>query len=250
MAIKPTNRTQIITEIAFDSTFTGGNAADQITIYGNGNTLDGGNGADLLAAWGANNTVLGGNGNDTMAAFSLQYSPASYNTMDAGNGEDKLYTFGAFGSGVAGIGALMSGGLGMDSFVLRQNSDVMLNNMDSFGNPTIEEGDTVQGVFDVITDYSAGELLDLGATTLRTDPVNLTHMWPGHSHITVNDGEYAFLHGQWDGDGQFQVAEEGPDLLVIYDLDIPEEYYFEYSGSVVLVGVTNEASVNVGTMPV
>lgn len=250
MPIKPTNRTQIINQTAFDTTFTGGNARDEITIWGNGNTLDGGNGTDLLVAFGERNTLLGGNGNDVLSASSNQYWPASNNAMDGGNGDDVFFTAGAFGSGEAGIGALITGGLGMDTFVLRQNSDVMLNNPDSYGRPTVQDGDTVQAVFDVITDYAAGELLDLGVTTERANPVNLTHMWPGHSHITVDDGEYAFLHGNWDGGGQFHVDDEGADLLVVYDLDIPGEYYFEYSGSVVLVGVTDTASVNVGTLPV
>jgi hypothetical protein len=248
MPARPNNQPQTIRETAYFSIFEGGNAKDDIAIIGNENLINGGNGDDILAAFGMLNTLNGGNGKDDLLAVSEQYWPASYNTLNGGNGVDTLRTVGAFGSDVAGVGAFLTGGRGMDQFQLRQNSDVLLSNIDSYGNATIMEGDTIQGVFDVITDYTAGELIDLGATTLRTDPLGLTHMWPGHSHITLDDGEYAFVRGNWDGDGHFNVQDDGADLMVIYDLDPPNEYYFEYSGSVILVGVTDESSVNIGTL--
>lgn len=250
MSSKPGNKPQYIRESANGGDYFGGNDMDDIYIWGDGNTIDGGNGNDRIGVLGADNMLSGGNGNDTLVAESEQYSPASNNTLDGGRGDDTFFTFGAFGSAVAGIGALMTGGSGEDVFHLRQDSDVMLNNEDSYGNASVQAGDTIQGVFDVITDYQAGELIDIGVTTLRTDPVGLTHMWPGHSHLTLNDGEYAVFHGNWDGGGQFQVADDGADLLLVYDFDPSEEYWFEYGGSVVLVGVTDAAMVNVGTMPV
>lgn len=249
MPARPNNQSQFIRETAFFSIFEGGNAKDDIFIAGDGNLINGGNGEDILGAFGSHNTLNGGNGKDDLTAASYQYWPATYNALNGGNGVDTLRTVGAFGSDVYGIGATLSGGLGMDQFQLRQNSDVLLSNTSSYGNATVQDGDTVQGVFDVITDYTAGELLDLGATTERATPLGLTHMWPGHSHITLNDGEYAFLQGNWDGDGHFTVdSANGADLMVIFDLDPSNEYYFEYNGSVVLVGVTNEASVNIGTL--
>lgn len=248
MPARPNNQSQTIRQNAYFSIFEGGNAKDDIYIIGDGNLINGDNGDDILGATGAFNTLNGGNGKDDLTAMSDQYWPATYNTLNGGNGVDTLRTVGAFGSDVYGVGAFLSGGLGMDQFQLRQNSDVLLSNTSSYGNATIQQGDTIQGVFDVITDYTAGELIDLGATTLRTDPLDLTHMWPGHSHITLDDGEYAFVRGNWDGDGHFEVRNDGADTMVIYDLDPPNEYYFEYSGSVVLVGVTDESNINIGTI--
>lgn len=247
MAIKPTNKSQYIHETADDDVFLGGNAADDIFITGDGNWIDGGFGNDLLGVFGVDNTLLGDNGDDVLSVASFR-GPAANNTMDGGRGNDTFQTLGAFGSAVAGIGALITGGQGTDQFMLRQNSDVLLNNLDSYGNASIEEGDTIQGVFDVITDYTAGELIDIGVSTLRTDPIGLTHHWAGHSHLTLGDDEYAFVHGDWDGTGQFVVAEEGADLMLVYDLDPANEYYFEYGGSVVLVGVSDASLVNIGSI--
>lgn len=248
MATKDTNGPQIIDTSASDRTFTGGNDMDSIMIQGSANTLTGNNGNDMLWVFGADNTLSGGNGEDVLSAVSAVAYSAPANVLDGGRGMDTFFTEGNFSSAIAGVGALITGGSGPDQFHLRQDSDVMLNNEDSYGHASVQEGDTVQGVFDVITDYAAGELIDIGATTLRTEPVGLTHMWAGHSHLTLNDGEYAFIHGNWGGEGEFSVAQDGADLLVVYDYDPAGEYYFEYGGSVVLVGVSNEAMVNIGTM--
>lgn len=250
MAKKTNNQSQYIVESSSGGDYLGGNASDWIAIYGNDNLIDGGNGNDMIGAMGSNNTLLGGNGDDLLAAVTQMSYIAAANSLDGGTGIDTFYTFGVYGSGVSGIGAQLTGGLGMDQFVLRQNSDVMLNNEDSYGHDSIEEGDTIQGVFDVITDYAAGELLDIGVTNLRTDPVGLTHMWPGHSHLTLNDGEYALIQGNWNGNGEFDVAADGADTMIVFDFDPPEEAFYEYNGSVVLVGVTDVASINIGTVPV
>lgn len=248
MATKDTNRAQFIDESAVERTYTGGNDMDSMFIRGDLNTLNGDNGNDTLKVLGADNTVSGGNGDDVLSASTAQHYTAPENVLDGGRGMDKFFTEGTFASAVAGVGTLITAGAGLDQYHLRQDSDVMLNNTDSYGHASVQEGDTVQGVFDVITDYAAGELIDIGATTQRTDPVNLTHMWPGHSHLTLNDGEYAFFHGDWNGAGEFSVAENGADLLVVYDYDPAGEYYFEYGGSVVLVGVSDESMVNIGSM--
>lgn len=250
MAKNTTNKTQLIVEMASNQEYFGGNSWDWISIFGNHNLIDGGNGNDWLSVMGSDNTVVGGNGDDVLAAASMQEYSAAENTLDGGRGNDTFDTFGASASAVSGVGALITGGLGMDQFHLRQNSDVMLNNEDSYGRESIQDGDTIQGVFDVITDYAAGELLDIGVTQLRTDPMGLTHMWPGHSHLTLNDGEYALVRGNWGGSGEFDVASDGADTLVVFDFDPPQENYFEYNGSVVLVGVSDAASINVGSIPV
>lgn len=197
--------------------------------------------------FGQENTLIGGNGDDVLVTLSQQWDPATYNVMDGGRGDDTFYTEGFFDSAIKGSGAYMTGGQGMDRFMLRQNSDVLTSNPDSYGRPTVMDGDTIDAVFDVIADYQAGELLDLGVTQLRTDPVNLVHYGPGHSHLVLNDNEYAFFHGNWDGDGSFVVAPDGADLLIVFDNDPYGEYYFEYNGSVILTGVTDPSLVNIGS---
>ena len=246
MATKANNQSQYIDEVASGQNYLGGNDMDYFYIRGDGNILDGGNGADTLGAWGGQNTILGGNGDDRMGAFSEQLSPPTDNRLDGGRGDDVLYTSGVFGSGVFGVGAQLTGGSGEDTFVLRQNSDVLTANLDSYGRPTVTEGDMIQGVFDVITDYQSGELIDIGVSTLRTDPVGLSHYWPGHSHLVLNDDEYAFIHGNWDGNGSFVVDAAGGDLMIVFDNDPSNEYYFEYNGSVILAGVSDPAIVNIG----
>ena len=134
MPARPNNQSQTIRENAYFSIFEGGNAKDDIYIIGDGNLINGNNGDDTIGATGAFNTLNGGNGKDDITAVSDQYWPASYNTLNGGNGVDTLRTVGAFGSDVYGVGALLSGGLGMDQFQLRQNSDVLLSNTDSYGN--------------------------------------------------------------------------------------------------------------------
>ncbi len=247
MAKKANNQSQYVVETANDQSYAGGNDMDYFYITGNGNTLNGDNGNDTLGAWGSHNTLFGGNGDDRLGAFSEQLSPPTENVLDGGRGDDVLYTSGVFGSGVFGVGAFLTGGSGMDTFVLRQNSDVLTANEDSYGRPTVIEGDTVQGVFDVIMDYQAGELIDIGVNSLRTDPVALSHYWPGHSHLVLNDNEYAFIHGTWDGAGSFEVDAEGGDLMIVFDNDPSNEYYFEYNGSVILAGVSDPSLVNIGT---
>ena len=246
MAKKPNNQPQTIYETADDSAYYGGNAEDTIVIEGSDNLIDGGNGMDRLSAFGSRNTVTGGNGDDQLVAYSMQLEPPTENVLDGGRGDDVLATFGVFGSGIFGIGAMLTGGSGEDTFVLRQNSDVLTSNLDSYGRPTVIEGDTIQAVFDVITDYAPGELIDIGVGTMRTDPVGLAHYWPGHSHLILNDDEYAFIRGNWNGGDAFLVDDEGSDLLLVFDNDPAQEYYPEYNGSVILVGVTDPSMVNIG----
>lgn len=247
MAGKANNGPQNIFTFADDSQFFGGNDADYIYVVGEGNLLEGGNGMDTVGADGGHNTVRGGNGDDRLGAFSERLAPPTENLLEGGRGDDALYTSGVFGSGVFGIGAMLSGGQGSDTFVLRQNSDVLASNLDSFDRPAVTEGDTIRGVFDVITDYAMGELLDLGVGTLRTDPVALSHQWPGHSHLILNDDEYAFIRGDYDGASTFTVNDEGADMLIVFDNDPSNEFYFEYNGSVILAGVTDPAMVNIGS---
>jgi hypothetical protein len=43
------------------------------------------------------------------------------------------------------------------------------------------------------------------------------------------------------------VAPDGADLLIVFDNDPADEYYFEYNGSVILTGVTDPSLVNIGS---
>jgi Ca2+-binding RTX toxin-like protein len=241
------------------ATYFGSNGEDSFSITGDGNVIHAGNGMDTASVTGRNNEVYGENGADNLSASYFNLNPlifgglAANNLLDGGRGDDLLSSLGAYGNSVEGIATKMTGGSGNDTFFLRQSSDTLVNNPTP-GQTTVTEGSVIQGVFDLITDYQAGELIDVGATTLRTSPVSLQDQGPGHSHLILNDNEYAFIHGDYSsGSRQFTADEEGADLLLVYDYDPtspPGEFFFEYGGSVVLVGVTDEASVNVDVAPV
>lgn len=246
---KTTNQSQTIAEIASGQSYLGGNAKDSLTITGDTNLLDGGNGKDMLTVTGTGNTQLGGNGDDRLSASYVNQVDAGVgNILDGGNGDDTLSSTGLYGFDVSGIASDMTGGHGMDQFVLRQSSDTLIHNA-SATDLTVQEGHLIEGVFDVIRDYQAGELIDIGTTTLQTGPVEINPTGGvGHQHLDIEDDCYAFIHGDFDATTGFTVDDEGADLLVVYDYDPVGEYYFEYGGSVVLVGVDHEADVNIGTV--
>lgn len=246
MGKKANNGPQYVYEYADDASYYGGNDNDYFDIAGDRNLLSGDNGMDTLVAYGQENTLSGGNGDDILAAFSEQRDPPTHNVIEAGRGDDVIYTFGVFGHDTMGIGALITGGSGLDTFVLAQNSDVLASNSEADTRGYLAEGDTVQGVFDVITDYQAGERIEIGVSMLRTDPIALYNWEPGHNHLLLNDNEYAFIRGDWNGGGSFVVNDDGGDLMIVFDNDPYNEYFYEYNGSVILAGVTDPALVNVG----
>ena len=246
MGNKANNGPQVVYEYADDSSYYGGNDGDYFDIAGDRNLLSGDNGMDTLVAYGQDNTVRGGNGDDVLVAYSEQRDPPTNNVIEGGRGDDVIYTFGVFGYDIRGVGAFITGGSGTDAYILAQNSDVLAANTEADTRDVVAEGDTLHGVFDVITDYQAGEYINVGAYTLRTDPVSLVHYTSGHNHLVLNDDEYAFIRGDWDGGGGFVVNDEGGDLMIVFDNDPYEEYYPEYNGSVILAGVTDPAMVNIG----
>lgn len=249
MAKKANNGSQNWVYNTNDQPYSSGNGDDTITITGNGNSLSGGNGMDTLAVTGKNNSLDGGNGADILSS-SEGDMPWSYtetnNILNGGRGDDVFKSTGMYATDVSGVAADMTGGQGSDTFILRQSTDTLIHN--GAGDNFVEEGHIIEGVFDLIRDYEAGELIDIGTTQLQTDPIALDPTGgPDHQHLILEDGSYAFVHGTLTASGQFTVDDEGTDLLIVSDYDPAGEYWPDYGGAVVLIGVTDESTVNIGT---
>lgn len=225
----------------------GGNGQDVLVACGDGNTLDGGNGKDDIRATGNDNLLLGGNGVDIL------YAIGQGNVLEGGNGADRLVSASRGGFGAVGEGNVLAGGRGPDAFVLNNRSDLrVVNDLDDDAHPdgpappddagVVSEGDLILGVMDEITDYSAGERLRIGASVEADDPVGLAGFRPGHRHLILADGEYAFIRGDQVGDGRFQVDDAGDDLLLVYDASGGGDA-LALQGAVVLLGVTDPETV-------
>jgi Ca2+-binding RTX toxin-like protein len=218
MAIKPGNRSQTIEWLGDGETLTGGNADDTITSWGYNNSLFGGNAKDTLTAWGKGNLLDGGNGADKLSS----YSTGDFFEVSMGN--------------------QLTGGLGPDSFSLRNTSDLIVSNNSNQASDVVDSGDTIVGVMDVITDYSAGEMINIGGISMVAPPVNLDVFGLGHQHLVLGDGEYAFIRGTMTAPGQFDVSDDGVDTLLVYDTyDELDQPYLQ--GAVVLTGVTDTGSI-------
>ncbi len=129
-----------------------GSSAD--TVYGgSGNdNIDGGAGNDTLRGQGGNDTIFGGAGADTISGGSgndylagdndaVAFSLHGIDTMSGGSGADTLY-----GGGKADI---MSGGSGADTFVYFVGLGT--------------ENESKVGAADHITDFAAGDKIDVSA---------------------------------------------------------------------------------------
>ncbi len=221
----------------------GDNGQDVLVACGNGNCLDGGNGKDNLRAIGDDNRLYGGNGVDYLAAFGVG------NLLDGGNGVDWLVSTsrGAFRD--IGEGNVLTGGHGFDVFVLNNRSDLrVINDIGGDDHPgvlppphgagVVSESDIIVGVMDEITDYTAGERIRIGAKQEADDPIGLDRFSPGHRHLELADGEYAFIRGDQIGNGRFEVDEDGGDLLLVYDASGGGDALV-LQGAVVLQGVTD-----------
>lgn len=232
------------------------NGDDLVSVTGNGNDVFGENGIDALTAIGMGNSLDGGNGDDYLRS-SITNGTADIagilltgnaNVLLGQNGDDFFVSTGLYNSGAYGTGADITGGRGSDTYWFRQSDDVLSTFMPlrDVGTP-ISDGETLHGVFDVIQDYHAGEAVDVGTTTEDSDgpEVGGINYIPGHTHVVVDEGTYAFVPGDLTGDGVFEVSEEGADTLLIYDSDPNGEFYFEYSGSVVFLGVSDPSQINI-----
>ena len=219
----------------FGSRVFGGNGDDDISVFGFGLVLSGGNGDDSVAAAGSGNLLDGGNGDDWVGANGRD------NVLRGGNGDDFLLSTGGGGTFEVGAGNTLAGGLGDDTFAPIGTKDLVVAN--DAGDGAVSSGDIVEGVFDVIVDYRAGDVLQTGATTriarVEFDPVPIyDHVSsPGHRHLAIGAGEYAVFHGDLTAPGRFTVADKGDDLLVVWDAGPNDDHIFQWG--VVLDGFSN-----------
>lgn len=226
-----------------------GNGADVFTNasdpeFANGDSVSGQNGADSIDVSGKDLTVLGENGNDSLVVGgegSLTGGPDN-NVVDGGLGDDVIEVNG-FGNTVRGgkgadsitsyfvqsdrIGEMfyapgnqLSGGKGMDSFQVVNSSDLIVDiykspDLDPGAYSQVIDGMVVQGVFDVITDYQAGERIDIDAS-VKTNIVGLDDYGFNHLHLALEDDSYAVLKGTYNPDGSFLVG-GGFDALLVWD---------------------------------
>lgn len=228
----------------------GENGKDVLYACGDFNLLLGGNGKDELRVFGDHNRLYGGNGVDVLAAI------GEGNLLDGGNGADRLASVSHGRLGQIGEGNVLTGGLGFDTYVLNNRSDLRVVNDESadpypavwpppHGAGVVSEGDIIVGVMDEITDYTAGEHLRIKATQEADDPIGLDGFAPHHQHLELADGEYAFIRGDQIGNGRFEVADDGGDLLLVYDASGGGDALI-FQGAVILQGVTDPDSVLIG----
>ena len=240
-----------------DSRVFGGNGDDTITAravnFSANDSLRifGGNGEDTLSLDAGNSFAFGGNGDDTL--FS---SGGLENTLSGGNGDDLLVSFGG-GSGM-GRGNTLTGGLGDDTFRFTNPGNLVVT-ADAGNDRVVSDGDVFLGPTDVITDYRAGELIELrtyggpdevppytriDGVALIPDPIASPDA-AGRFRPVVGDGQYALIRGDFAGGGVFNVASGEDDLLVVYDSFNGDDDNIA-QGSLVLLGVTDSNSVLIG----
>ena len=202
----------------------GGN--DDISAFGYGLVLDGGAGDDQVAA--------SGHGNLLLASWE---GPAT--TRSTSNGRHSLLSTGGGGVDEFGLGNILVGGPGRDTFAPIGTKDLVVTN--DAGDGRVSNGDIVAGVFDVILDYRRGDILQTRATTRVEDvefdraPINDHGSTPAHEHLALGAGEYAVFRGTSTDPGRFTVADAGSDLLVVWDDASSDNPIFQHG--VVLRGI-------------
>jgi hypothetical protein len=208
----------------------GGNGEDDISVFGLDLILNGGNGNDAVSVAGFYNLALGGNGDDWVSAN------GRVNTLEGGNGKDTLLSVAGGGTYETGQGNTLTGGLGVDTFIPSTSSDLVVKN--DGGDGMVTEGDIVEGVFDVITDYRPGEVIQTEATTriaeVGFDPYELPppYVHPpaaDHQHLLLFPGQYAIFQGDLTAPGEFTVGAEGDDLLLVWDKGTVDAHFFQWS---------------------
>jgi len=199
----------------YGSSVFGGNGDDDISVFGYDLVLSGGNGEDTVSAAGSGNLLEGGNGDDRLE------TNGRGDTLLGGLGDDFLLSTGGGGTFEVGTVNTLTGGFGDDTFAPIGTKDLVVAN--DAGDGAVSSGDVVEGMFDVVTDYRAGDVLQTNATTrvasVGFDPTPIyDHVsTPGHQHLAIGAGEYAVFQGDLTAPGRFTVADGGDDLLVLWD---------------------------------
>ena len=110
----------------------------------------------------------------------------------------------------------------------------------------VSEGDVVAGVFDAITDYRPGEIIqttaitriaEVGFDSYELPPPYVHPPTAVHQHLLLLPGQYAVFQGDLTAPGKFTVGEEGGDLLLVWDRGIVDAHFFQWS--VVLQNFSN-----------
>ncbi len=213
--------------------------------------MSGGNGEDTILLDAGNSVALGGNGDDVLTSIG-----GLGNALRGGNGDDLLISFGG-GSGM-GQGNTLTGGPGEDTFRFTNPGNLVVTR-DAGNDRLVSDGDVFLGPTDTITDYRAGELIELRTfggpeqvppytrvedVALIPDPIPQPEA-AGRFRPVVGDGQYALIRGDFAGEGVFNVASDGADLLVVYDpFNGVDDNIAQ--GSLVLLGVTDPNSVLIG----
>lgn len=211
--------------------------------------ISGDGGDDTLRLDASNSVALGGGGRDELTSIG-----GLGNTLLGGSGGDLLISFGG-GSGM-GRGNTLGGGGGHDTFRLTNAGNLVVTE-DAGDDHAVSEGDRFLGPTDAIIDYRRGEPIELRTfggpddvppytrveeVALVPDPLSAAG---DRFRPVVGDGEYALIRGRFAGGGVFDVASDGPDLLVVYDSFNGDDDTIA-QGSLALLGVTDPGSVAIG----
>jgi Ca2+-binding RTX toxin-like protein len=217
----------------------GGSGADRINFFigasssETGNFADGGGGDDWILSVGSQATLLGGAGNDQITA---QGQYITGNLLDGGAGDDTLDIYGVRNElrGGAGDDLLMSrtvnadrvygdwgagntlfGGAGQDRFELNFGTTIRVDNDHD---RVVGEGDVLRGLISRIGDYSAGEVVQTGATRRYEGELGVAPTLPPEDVSPVLErGSFVVYQGREVEPGYFEIAGDGPETLYLYN---------------------------------
>jgi Ca2+-binding RTX toxin-like protein len=147
------------------------------------------------------NIVDGGSGNDTITA------DGSGVRVDGGAGADAIRSQ-AEGLGRIGTSQTLTGGSGIDSFQFYSRSTLLV---EGDQNGSLSEGDVVTGLFPVITDYHAGEVLTIDPLGTTYQPPNLAlgGFEDDLDYMRMGDHRHTLVPGNLTEPGRFTFDSEG-----------------------------------------
>ncbi|MFC3125391.1 hypothetical protein ACFOD4_09980 [Pseudoroseomonas globiformis] len=194
----------------------GGAGHDEITVFGRDNVIAGGGGNDRIVAqgWGGHldkidTTIDGGSGDDWISA-----SGVGVHVLGGAGADHILSQSGTLDP--VGTAQTLSGGRGVDSFTIHTDSSLLVEN---HFERTIAEGSSISGLFTVITDYEAGETIDIGqaGNNRHTSYITVGGSNPEEDPIRLAAHTHAILKGDMTEPGLFVVDEGGDDLIIVYN---------------------------------